>query len=349
MYIDRSTVTKPWRPDSSNLNASLYGPNFELKPSLNSEKRRRELNRINYENNKLLSRLQNKKSNYNVIKWEKEREQKEKLLKNICTYPHILGTRHRSVPKKRLVNIKQSANTTQMNFNRGLKLPNPKGMNSIGDDSAEDNMTTQSHQDALNRTNYPNKGYPLPLNSPKERKRIRPLGTEGTKISQQRILLFEKKAKIGAKEYLVEISRDKLHMFIIAFLLENPKYFTMQVPIKQAFKLLLELDNSFDTLVSLLYFNYNTLLLPDFIRTKFSPRFLSDMSISRTTSNKESSKYHGFDGHADSKINISEGGSNLGQGEKQGLEEGKEGVGQDIGMREGKGEVEYTEPEEFDK
>lgn len=123
-----------------------------MKPSLNKDQRRRELDRINFENNKLLKRLQDKKSSYNVARWEQERVEKERLLKNICTYPHILGHRHRSVPKRRLVNIKHSANTTHMNFTKGLRFPSTRGMKSIGDDSAEDNVTNQSHPDALNQT-----------------------------------------------------------------------------------------------------------------------------------------------------------------------------------------------------
>ena len=102
--------------------------------------------------------------------------------------------------------------------------------------------------------------------------------------------MFEKTTKIGKKEYLVEISRDKLHLFIIAFLIEKAKYYTMQIPIKQAFKLLLELDNSFDALIDLLYFNYNTLLLPDFLRTKFSPRQMSKLNMSQATSNVSHSR-----------------------------------------------------------
>ena len=78
-------------------------------------------------------------------------------------------------------------------------------------------------------------------------------------------------------------------MYIIAFLIEKAKYYTMQIPIKQAFKLLFELENSFDNMVDLLYFNYNTLLLPDFLRTKFSPRPANNFSISQLTNNKEQS------------------------------------------------------------
>ena len=51
---------------------------------------------------------------------------------------------------------------------------------------------------------------------------------------------------IGRREHLVEISRDKFNMFVIAFMIDKPKYYTLTVHIKQAFKLLMDLDNSFD-------------------------------------------------------------------------------------------------------
>jgi len=74
--------------------------------------------------------------------------EKERILKNICTYPQVIGiTRHKSVPRRYLMNIKQIANSTQMNFTEGLKFPSAKGMKSIGDDSAEDNVTNHSNNE----------------------------------------------------------------------------------------------------------------------------------------------------------------------------------------------------------
>lgn len=295
----------------------MFGFDTEIKPSLNSEKRRRELNRINNENHKLLKRLQEKKPYYNVAKWENDRSKSKHYLSNICTYPYILGKRHRSVPKRRLLNIKHSANTTKMNFTKGLKFPPTKGMKSIGDDSAEDNATNQSNPDGLNKTNEEGKkqldmsqtktdfatdrgGFDSKPNSRYVKskysrgssvKKVRPLPTEGTAVTSQRILLYEKTAKIGNKDYLIEISRDKLHLFIIAFLIEKAKYYTLQLPIKKAFKLLLDLDNSFDALIGLLYFNYNTLLIPDIQREKFSPRHIPHTSTNFNTTQHEPSLY----------------------------------------------------------
>lgn len=230
-----------------------------------------------------------------------------KLWNNISGIVHLHeSSRHKSVPKRRLLNIKYSANTTQMNFAKGLKLPPTRGMKSIGDDSAEDNITNHSNNDVLKQINEEVKERSEPINYKpeyhsnraefntrrmlKQIKKVRPFPTAGSTISPQRILLFEKTARIGNKDYLVEISRDKLYMFIIAFLIDKAKYFTMQLPIKQAFKLLFELDNSFDAMIDLLYFDYNTLLLPDFLRTKFSPRQMGSFSISQATNNRDVSK-----------------------------------------------------------
>lgn len=227
--------------------------------------------------------------------------------------------RHKSVPKRHLFKVKHSANTTQMNFTKGLKLPSTRGMKSIGDDSAEDNITNQSNQEqedadpmniqASNHYNTDNDEYKnkTSLNLVQKTRRrfkgskrkqtvqsnvapkVRPFPTTGTSVSPHRILLFEKQHFIGNKQYLIEISRDKLHMFIIAFLIEKAKYYTMQVPIKQAFKLLLELDNSFDALIDLLYFSHNRLLLPDFLRGKFSPRHIAKFNSSHYPSEASNS------------------------------------------------------------
>lgn len=57
----------------------LFG-NIE-KRSLNKENRKKELLRITMENQAILRRLQEKQSNYNVIKWEEQRMENEQLIK----------------------------------------------------------------------------------------------------------------------------------------------------------------------------------------------------------------------------------------------------------------------------
>ena len=57
----------------------IFGNNE--KRSLNKENRKRELMRITMENQAILRRLQEKQSNYNVIKWEEQRMENEELIK----------------------------------------------------------------------------------------------------------------------------------------------------------------------------------------------------------------------------------------------------------------------------
>ena len=51
--------------------------------------RRRNEQRLESENHKFLGRLQAAKSFYNTGKWQQERLDNEKLLKNKCKYPHL--------------------------------------------------------------------------------------------------------------------------------------------------------------------------------------------------------------------------------------------------------------------
>ena len=76
--------------------------NERSKGSLNSAVRKRELNRIIEENHKFLKRLQDKRSDYNKAKLGEDRQDKEKMIKNICRFPVPTGERNRSVPRKRV-------------------------------------------------------------------------------------------------------------------------------------------------------------------------------------------------------------------------------------------------------
>jgi len=58
--------------------------------SLNSEVRRKELMKITIENQTMLKRLQDKTSNYSVMRWEEDYKQTEKLMKSMCEYPFVL-------------------------------------------------------------------------------------------------------------------------------------------------------------------------------------------------------------------------------------------------------------------
>ena len=59
------------------------------------QRRKLRENKIKEENLRFLKKLQDKQSVYDVKKWEKEREDQEKLLDVLCEYKHIFKTKQR--------------------------------------------------------------------------------------------------------------------------------------------------------------------------------------------------------------------------------------------------------------
>ena len=74
----------------SNTNSLKQLP--RLSKSLNKEARKRKLVQITVENQAIIKRLSQKKSSYNIDRWENQRKKVEKLLDNICEYPYTLGS-----------------------------------------------------------------------------------------------------------------------------------------------------------------------------------------------------------------------------------------------------------------
>lgn len=64
----------------------------QLSKSLNKEARKRKLVQITVENQAIMKRISQKKSSYNIDKWENQRKTVEKMLGNICEYPYTLGS-----------------------------------------------------------------------------------------------------------------------------------------------------------------------------------------------------------------------------------------------------------------
>lgn len=54
--------------------------------SLSKERRKRELQRITKENQKILKRIQNARPTYNHMLWEKEAKRNQDILQNICEF-----------------------------------------------------------------------------------------------------------------------------------------------------------------------------------------------------------------------------------------------------------------------
>ena len=57
--------------------------------------------KITMENQKILQRLQQRTSCYNVTNWAKENEKRKKLISNICEYPYQfdMGVDNREIPQ----------------------------------------------------------------------------------------------------------------------------------------------------------------------------------------------------------------------------------------------------------
>jgi len=63
------------------------------KNTLNAGFRKRELERITIENYNILRRIQDKKSQFDVIGWEKERKKQENMLGNLCEFPPAMANK----------------------------------------------------------------------------------------------------------------------------------------------------------------------------------------------------------------------------------------------------------------
>ena len=70
--------------------------------SLNSEYRKKELSRVTIENQALLKRLQNRQSSYSNEQWRHDRKETERLLRNICQFPYVLGSESPSDMKRQM-------------------------------------------------------------------------------------------------------------------------------------------------------------------------------------------------------------------------------------------------------
>jgi hypothetical protein len=89
------------------------------KRSLNKDYRKRELLKITMENQQILRRLQDRSSSYNVLQWEGDRKEQERLVKNISEYHQI--------PMSRENVLGRTASTTNImkrerNFNSSARV-----------------------------------------------------------------------------------------------------------------------------------------------------------------------------------------------------------------------------------
>ncbi|CAM9157968.1 unnamed protein product [Chrysoparadoxa australica] len=86
--------------------------------SLNSESRKRDLQKITKENQRILNAIQRSEPFYNHIKWEEDSRKHNQYLKNICEYPVTLfdskrgGEMEESMTQEGWCNVKEPAHSS---------------------------------------------------------------------------------------------------------------------------------------------------------------------------------------------------------------------------------------------
>ncbi|CAD8200299.1 unnamed protein product [Paramecium octaurelia] len=124
------------------------------KKSLNKDYRKKELIKIVMENQQLLKRIQDQKSQYNVKDWNQERKWVEKYISNICEYPY-----KDFKPTKTLVqywtNSRISESQLQKRDNLNNKKLDPLDLKSqqTKQRARQDNNNTDSRQLLTNQEN----------------------------------------------------------------------------------------------------------------------------------------------------------------------------------------------------
>jgi len=105
-----------------------------------------------------------------------------------------------------------------------------------------------------NRINY--SAHNSPISSPRLESKVKPFpASTSMHLNPARRLLFNRLVKFHEKDYLIEISRTKTQVFIIAWNCKTKEmsgeFLTFTE--KQMFKLLYEANNSFESLTERLY------------------------------------------------------------------------------------------------
>ncbi|CAD8117836.1 unnamed protein product [Paramecium sonneborni] len=124
------------------------------KKSLNKEYRKKELIKIVMENQQLLKRIQDQKSQYNVKDWNEERRWVKKQISNICEYPY-----KDFKPTKTLVQywtnsrISESQLQKRDNFNNKKLDPIDIKSQQTKSRARQDNNNTESRQILINSEN----------------------------------------------------------------------------------------------------------------------------------------------------------------------------------------------------
>eukprot|EP00033_Pygsuia_biforma_P002059 GCRY01002287.1.p1 GENE.GCRY01002287.1~~GCRY01002287.1.p1 ORF type:complete len:347 (-),score=42.84 GCRY01002287.1:609-1649(-) len=94
--------------------------------SLNNVHRRRELDRITQENQKLLKRIQEKEPHYNHLAWEKDFQQNQKYKQNILEYKQTPGKKTRTVRRKAVHSEDHFSSSEEVNHEEEGEATSPR-------------------------------------------------------------------------------------------------------------------------------------------------------------------------------------------------------------------------------
>lgn len=115
----------------TDVHASTVGPDGQRQNSLHQSSRKKELVRIAIDNQKLLQRIQQKKSAYDVNKWEVDRVRQEHYIKNICEYTPVLLQQQSGMPSKTAHQPHRSMHNLQKMANTGSHFNSSKQVQGI--------------------------------------------------------------------------------------------------------------------------------------------------------------------------------------------------------------------------
>ncbi|OMJ68089.1 hypothetical protein SteCoe_34558 [Stentor coeruleus] len=221
-------------------------PNRQLsstrRKSLNIEARKRQNTRIVIENQAILKRLQGKQPSYNVNKWEEERKNTEKRLKNICEFPYTLGAYDENIRKidktqevgKNICefpytlgaydeNIRKIDKTQEIirKYYKKLKetvSEKPGGTLGAYDENIRKSSRNCSRQNSRSR---------MIIRSSENTTKSSRKQSAKSQIKTQ--IVYKKGMSIGEKHYIVEIQKKHDLIVVLAFDIESTKSFCLEI------------------------------------------------------------------------------------------------------------------------
>jgi len=286
-----------------------------MNKTLNGERRRQEERRIHKENQFMLKRMQEKKSEYDISKFQRERERTEKLIKKICEYPesiHTIEANHIKLPQMNNT-MRSSRFFPDMSPNSALSeiemFSTQRSRYGYNEDEEQrsrlrsfdpardskykitDNEVCMSLELASLKSSeghpqrdmsLPGIGCSTPTNKSNIRK-LRPLDAKALDIDKDRIVYYKRAHNIDGTNFFIEISRNAKKLFILGFEMDRKgsKPHLIELSEKQAVKYLKDCDRDFNKMIMKLYCVHGKLQL-DLFGTSKAIKFkeYSDLNFS---------------------------------------------------------------------